>query len=257
MDVVEKKHSIKDVDFPYMPSFLSFREGPAIISAFRSLKTRPDLLMIDGCGINHPRSAGLATHIGVALDMATIGVAKKLLCGTVETPINIGEYSLIILYGQYVGALLLSKKGCNPIIIAPGHKVSLNSTIDIVRHCLRGQKLPDPIRIAHKYVGDITVHPKVDTNHRIQTSKLAKVSLKINPRNTRNPPEHEFRIQFMGSEGALGLREMYRLRGEIEHGFSTLKLHFGLEEFHVRGRQAVKVHVFLSLMLRGRTILIL
>ena len=155
MDIVEKKHSIKDVDFPYISSFLSFREGPAIISAFRSLKTRPDLLMIDGCGINHPRSAGLATHIGVALDMATIGVAKKLLCGTVETPINIGEYSLIILYGQYVGALLLSKKGCNPIIIAPGHKVSLSSTIDIVRYCLRGQKLPDPIRIAHKYVGDI------------------------------------------------------------------------------------------------------
>lgn len=155
MDVVEKKYSIKDVDFPYISSFLSFREGPAIISAFRSLKTKPDLLMIDGCGINHPRSAGLATHIGVALDMATIGVAKKLLCGTVETPINMGEYSLIILYDQYVGALLLSKKGCNPIIIAPGHKVSLSSTIDIVRYCLRGQKLPEPIRIAHKYVGDI------------------------------------------------------------------------------------------------------
>ena len=155
MDVVEKKHSIKDVDFPYIPSFLSFREGPAIISAFRSLNTRPDLLMIDGCGINHPRSAGLATHIGVALDMATIGVAKKLLCGTVETPINIGEHSLIILHDQYVGALLLSKKGCNPIIIAPGHKVSLSSTIDIVRYCLRGHKLPEPIRVAHKYVGDI------------------------------------------------------------------------------------------------------
>ena len=155
MDVVEKKHSIKDVDFPYIPSFLSFREGPAIISAFRSLKTIPDLLMVDGCGINHPRSAGLATHIGVALDIATIGVAKKLLCGTVDKPMNIGEHSLIILHDQYVGASLLSKKGCNPIIIAPGHKVSLSSTIDIVRYCLRGQKLPEPIRIAHKYVGDI------------------------------------------------------------------------------------------------------
>lgn len=155
MDVVEKKHAIQDVDFPYIPSFLSFREGPAIISAFRSLNMRPDLLMIDGCGINHPRSAGLATHIGVALDVATIGVAKKLLCGTVKTPINIGDYSPIILYDQYVGALLLSKKGCNPIVIAPGHKVSLNSTIDIVRYCLRGHKLPEPIRVAHKYVGDI------------------------------------------------------------------------------------------------------
>ncbi|MDD2666370.1 MAG: endonuclease V [Methanocellales archaeon] len=155
MDVIEKTYSIKEVEFPYIPSFLSFREGPAIISAFRSLKTRPDLLMVDGCGINHPRSAGLATHIGVALDMATIGVAKKLLCGIVEKPINIGEHSPILLHDQYVGASLLSKKGCNPIIIAPGHKVSLISTIDIVRHCLRGHKLPEPIRVAHKYVGDI------------------------------------------------------------------------------------------------------
>ncbi|HIH36352.1 MAG TPA: endonuclease V [Methanocellales archaeon] len=120
MDVIEKTYSIKEVEFPYIPSFLSFREGPAIISAFRSLKTRPDLLMVDGCGINHPRSAGLATHIGVALDMATIGVAKKLLCGIVEKPINSGEYSPIILHDQYIGASLLSKKGCNPIIIASG-----------------------------------------------------------------------------------------------------------------------------------------
>ncbi len=155
MDVIEETYSIKDVEFPYIPSFLSFREGPAIISAFRSLKTRPDLLMVDGCGINHPRSAGLATHIGVALDMATIGVAKKLLCGIVEKPINIGEYSPIILHDQYIGVSLLSKKGCNPIIIAPGHKVSLNSTIDIVQHCLRGHKLPEPIRVAHRYVVDI------------------------------------------------------------------------------------------------------
>ncbi|NYT00650.1 MAG: endonuclease V [Methanocellales archaeon] len=155
MDVIEKAYSIKYVEFPYIPSFLSFREGPAIISAFRSLKMRPDLLMIDGCGINHPRSAGLATHIGVALDMVTIGVAKNLLCGIIEKPINIWDYSPITLHDQYVGASLLSKKGCNPIIIAPGHKVSLSSTIDIVRYCLRGQKLPDPIRIAHKYVGDI------------------------------------------------------------------------------------------------------
>ncbi len=155
LDIIEKVYSIREVEFPYISSFLSFREGPAIISAFRSLKTRPDLLMIDGCGINHPRSAGMATHIGVALDMATIGVAKKLLCGTVKKPISIGEYNPIILHDQYIGASLLSKKGCNPIIIAPGHKVSLNSTIDIVRHCLRGHKLPEPTRIAHEYVGDI------------------------------------------------------------------------------------------------------
>lgn len=155
MDVMEKTYSIEDVDFPYIPTFLSFREGPAILSAFRSLKMRPDLLMIDGCGINHPRKAGLATHIGVALDIATIGVAKKLLCGVVEEPTSVGEYNFILLDGQYVGVSLLSKKGCNPIVIAPGHKVSLRTTIKIVRHCLRGHKLPEPILVAHEYVGEI------------------------------------------------------------------------------------------------------
>ncbi|MDI6860363.1 MAG: endonuclease V [Methanocellales archaeon] len=155
MDVMEKTCSIEEVDFPYIPTFLSFREGPAILSAFHSLKTRPDLLMIDGCGINHPRKAGLATCIGVALDIATIGVAKKLLCGMVKEPTSVGEHNFILLDGQYVGASLLSKKGSKPIVIAPGHKVSLRTTIKIVRHCLRGHKLPEPILVAHNYVGEI------------------------------------------------------------------------------------------------------
>ncbi|MDI6888189.1 MAG: endonuclease V [Methanocellales archaeon] len=156
MDALEKIHSIEEVDFPYIPTFLSFREGPAIVSAFRTLKNKPDLLMVDGCGINHPRRAGLATHVGVALDTPTIGVAKRLLCGVVKTPTKVDECNPILLDGKHVGASLLSKSGCNPIYIAPGHRVSLRTTIKIVKHCLRGYKLPEPIRVAHEYVGRVS-----------------------------------------------------------------------------------------------------
>ncbi len=156
MDVRERGYSIEEVDFPYIPTFLSFREGPAIISAFRTLKNKPDLLMVDGCGVNHPRRAGLATHVGVALDTPTIGVAKRLLCGRVKKPTKVGECNPILLDGEPVGASLLSKKGCNPIYIAPGHRVSLCTTIKIVKHCLRGHKLPEPILIAHEYAGRVS-----------------------------------------------------------------------------------------------------
>jgi len=156
MDVLERTHSIEEVDFPYIPTFLSFREGAAIISAFRTIKNKPDLLMIDGCGINHPRRAGLATHVGVALNTPTIGVAKRLLCGDVRKPVKVGECNPILLNGEHVGASILSKKGCNPIYIAPGHMVSLRTTIRIVKHCLRGHKLPEPTLMAHEYVGRVS-----------------------------------------------------------------------------------------------------
>ncbi|MDY6959511.1 MAG: endonuclease V, partial [Halobacteriota archaeon] len=81
MDKIEEVYAVMDVDFPYIPGLLSFREAPSIIEAFGKLKRVPDILMVDGCGINHPRFAGLATHVGVELDIPTIGVAKKILCG--------------------------------------------------------------------------------------------------------------------------------------------------------------------------------
>lgn len=81
LEITERAFSIQPISFPYISTFLSFREGPAIVNAFGKLKTRPDLLLIDGAGINHPRGAGLATHIGVALDVPTIGITKRILCG--------------------------------------------------------------------------------------------------------------------------------------------------------------------------------
>ncbi|MDY6965450.1 MAG: deoxyribonuclease V [Halobacteriota archaeon] len=154
LEELESVYTVMDVDFPYIPGFLAFREAPSVIEAFSRLKIKPDMLIVDGCGINHPRFAGLATHVGVELDIPTIGVAKKILCGDFKKePQEVGEFSEIAYKGRRVGAIFKSKKNCNPIIIAPGHKVSLESSIKIVRHCLKGYKLPEATRLAHQYAG--------------------------------------------------------------------------------------------------------
>jgi deoxyribonuclease V len=151
LEITERAFSIQPVSFPYIPTFLSFREGPAIVNAFGKLITRPDLLLIDGAGINHPRGAGLATHIGVALDVPTIGITKKILCGKGSQPSIVGEASPLVYNDKKVGWLLKSRKNSRPIVVAPGHKVSLESSLSIVKACLRGHKLPEPARLAHEY----------------------------------------------------------------------------------------------------------
>ena len=155
MKFIDHAYSVLPVDFPYIPGLLSFREAPAIINAFHTLKTKPDLLVIDGGGINHPRFAGLATHVGVSLDVATIGVAKSLLCGTGELPSEEGEVRIITYRDRAVGYYLRSKKDCKPIIIAPGHKVSLETSLKLIKTCILKHKLPEPTRIAHLYANKI------------------------------------------------------------------------------------------------------
>jgi len=151
LEITERVFSIAPVRYPYIPTFLSFREGSAIVDAFGKLKIRPDLLLIDGAGINHPRGAGIATHIGVALDVPTIGITKKILCGKGTPVSNVGESSPLIYMDRTVGWLLKSSKKSKPIIVAPGHRVSLESSLSIVKACLRGHKLPEPARLAHEY----------------------------------------------------------------------------------------------------------
>ncbi len=155
MKLVTYSYSVMSVDFPYIPGLLSFREAPAILNAFHALKSKPDLLIIDGCGINHPRFAGLATHVGVILDIATIGVAKNLLCGSGEVPGEEGEACVIDYKGRDIGYYLKSKKGSKPIIVAPGHKVSLDTSLRLIKNCIHKHKLPEPTRIAHLYANKI------------------------------------------------------------------------------------------------------
>ncbi|MCZ7383128.1 MAG: endonuclease V [Candidatus Methanoperedens sp.] len=155
LEVVERVHSIQPVKYPYIPTFLSFREGPAIVSAFKKLKTPPDILLVDGAGINHPRRAGIATHVGVALDVPTIGITKKILCGEGKEPAQVGEANPLIYEGKNVGWLLKSTNRSRAIVVAPGHRVSLDSSLSIVKACLRAHKLPEPARLAHEYVNGL------------------------------------------------------------------------------------------------------
>lgn len=157
MEEKDHDYAIVAAEFPYISTFLAFREGKAIVSAYEKLASKSELLMIDGCGINHPRFAGLATHIGVALDIPTIGVAKSILCGRPKRPVpaSAGEFCPLTYNNRDIGWVLISKENCNLIIVAPGHRVSMESSIEIVRHCLRGYKLPEPTRQAHIYANAV------------------------------------------------------------------------------------------------------
>jgi len=155
MNVLEKKHVIAKIDFPYIPGFLSFREGPSIIKVFKKLQNTPDVLLVDGNGILHPRSIGLASHVGLLLNTPTIGVAKSLLCGKFKKVKGVGTHSPVIYEGRTIGYAYKSKKNCNPIFISPGHKVSLKTSLKIVKNCIGEYKLPIPLRLAHVYANEI------------------------------------------------------------------------------------------------------
>lgn len=137
--------------FPYIPGFLGFRESPALVEAIQKLKKRPEVLLVDGHGISHPRRLGIASHLGVLLDLPTIGVAKSILVGhpAAELGEKKGDCTPLIWKGEKIGMLLRSKVHCNPLIISTGHRISLESALEIVQDCLTRYRLPEPTRQAH------------------------------------------------------------------------------------------------------------
>lgn len=155
LEVIDKACCIISSVFPYISGLLSFREGPAAIRAVKKLMLRPTLLFVDGCGINHPRMAGLASFIGVVLDLPTIGVTKNVLCGDGELPGKSGQAPPLLYDGKQVGHLLKSKDGCRPIVIAPGHRISMQSSLELARKYLVNHKLPEPCRLAHQYANQV------------------------------------------------------------------------------------------------------
>lgn len=136
---------------PYVPGLLSFRELPALIAALGQLPHQPDLAFVDGQGIAHPRRLGIAAHLGVATGLPTIGVAKNVLCGHHEAPGALaGERTPLIHRGDHIGWAVRSKPRCNPLIVSPGHRVSMQGALDWVLRTLRGYRLPEPTRLADR-----------------------------------------------------------------------------------------------------------
>ncbi len=139
----ESKYTITEPSFPYMPEFLSYREASAIISCYHELENDFDMIVLSGTGIHHPRGFGLASFIGLALDKPSIGVSKKLLWGELKD-------STVYLKGKPVAKEIKTKDKAKPIYVSPGHKISLLSAVDVVKHCLKEHKLPEPMHEAHK-----------------------------------------------------------------------------------------------------------
>ncbi|HIP92998.1 MAG TPA: endonuclease V [Desulfurobacteriaceae bacterium] len=156
--IVDKVYSIDIVNVPYIPGFLAFREAPLILSAYKKLKIKPDVLIVDGHGIAHPRKMGIAAHIGAILNIPTIGCAKKLLYGKYDDlKVDAGEY--VPLYdpktNEILGYVLRSRKKVSPIFVSPGNYLTSETALEIVKNCLKGYRLPEPTRLAHLYCNSI------------------------------------------------------------------------------------------------------
>jgi deoxyribonuclease V len=137
--------------FPYVPGLLSFRELPAVLDAFAQLETAPDLVLCDGQGIAHPRRLGIASHLGLWLDLPTIGVAKSRLVGTHgEVPAEKGGWCPLLHREERIGAVLRTRAGVSPLYISPGHGVTLETAIDYVLACTTRYRLPETTRAAHR-----------------------------------------------------------------------------------------------------------
>ena len=141
----------RPTSFPYIPGFLSFREIPAVLNALEKISITPDIILCDGQGIAHPRRFGIACHLGLIVDIPTIGVAKSLLIGKhQEVPEEKGSWQPLINRGETIGAVLRTRTGTKPLYISSGHRVSLTTAIDYVLRCTPKYRLPETTRIADK-----------------------------------------------------------------------------------------------------------
>ncbi len=152
-------HSV--TKFPYVPGLLSFREIPSVLEAWERLKTKPDVLMLDGQGIAHPRRFGIACHAGVLLDMPAIGCAKSILVGRYgELGLDAGSKSPLIDRGEQVGVALRTKNKVSPVYVSPGHLIDLDSAIDLVLRSTGKYRQPEPTRQAHLLVNQLRIADK-------------------------------------------------------------------------------------------------
>lgn len=151
LELVEQAIAQIPTAFPYVPGYLSFREIPAIMAAFPQIKTLPDLILCDGQGYAHPRRLGLACHLGILLDIPTIGVAKSLLIGKHEdVALEKGSWQPLLDKGETIGVVLRSRTKVKPIYVSIGHKISLPTAINYVMGCLTKYRLPETTRWADK-----------------------------------------------------------------------------------------------------------
>jgi len=153
---VETTSALRKVTFPYIPGLLSFREAPVCIAAVEKLKAEPDVFVIDGQGIAHPRRLGLAAHLGLFFDKPTIGCAKSRLTGYFEDlPLKKSAYSLLKDKDEVIGAVVRTRTNVKPVFISVGNKCRLDDAIKITLDCTTKYRLPEPTRLAHQLVSKL------------------------------------------------------------------------------------------------------
>lgn len=149
------------IPFPYIPGLLSFREIPMLARAWEKLKTKPDVIVVDGVGQAHPRRMGIATHLGLVLGVPTIGCAKSILTG-VHGELGDEPGSVAYLYDKFnktevIGAALRTKRGVKPVYVSAGHLITLKKSLELVKNCVIKHRLPEPTRQAHLVVNEYRV----------------------------------------------------------------------------------------------------
>jgi deoxyribonuclease V len=153
LETVEETWVIRRARYPYVPGLLTFREAPAVLAAFKRLRSRWDAAIFDGQGRAHPRGMGLAAHIGLWLDAPTIGCAKSRLIGeAVEPGREPGDHAPLTLDGRVVGTVLRTRRNVKPLFVSAGHKSNLADSIRLVMACCAGYRVTEPIRRAHALV---------------------------------------------------------------------------------------------------------
>lgn len=149
LELVDESGAVEALRFPYVPGFLTFREGPGIIAAVKALAVRPELILVDGQGIAHPRRIGIASHLGVLLNVPSIGCAKSRLVGEHEEPgPKKGDWAPLVDRGRTVGAVVRTKAGVQPVFVSPGHLVDLAGSIALVMETVGRFRIPEPLRRA-------------------------------------------------------------------------------------------------------------
>lgn len=154
LGLVDKASAYMQAHFPYIPGLHAYREGPVILKAFEKLTTIPDVILFAGHGIAHPRQFGLASHLGLILGLPSIGCTRKRLAGQYqEVGPESGESSPLYVENSMCGMVYRSRTNVKPIFISPGYKCDLDSAFKIVVSCLRGYRMPEPLRSVHILAG--------------------------------------------------------------------------------------------------------
>ena len=157
LELVERHVYEEPIRMPYIPGLLSFREAPCVLGAYAKLKQQPDLVMVDGAGIGHPRRIGIASHLGLWLDLPTIGCAKSILVGKykeADLGEEAGSWVPLMDKQEVIGAMVRTRTRVNPMVISLGHRISLETSVKYVLACSKGYRLPEPTRQADKLSKD-------------------------------------------------------------------------------------------------------